>query len=893
MSKLGGNVLRDRSSQALSVHNVDGPRIAACILVLIGGLLTTSCGLLDLNSTPEDAAKHQSLKLSGLLPGGVANQAYNAVLTVSGGSSPYQFGVKSGSLPPGMTLATTTGSIYGKPSVAGSYAFQVEVTDVPGPHHGSGNFSISIDPEDNGNKIRVTVSPATANVVSSQTQAFTATVTGTENSGVTWSATAGSITEGGMYTAPVVGVATNVWITAISKADAKQHGVATVLVEPIQDKALAITNDQLPEGRTGNAYYAAFTATGGTQPYHWSVSGGSVPKGLTLGQNDGQLEGMPGTAGGYNFTIQVTDAKAKTAQKAFLLNIAASGNVDGPAELPRLTVASSIADTPAPGGVITVGSGGDLQAALNNAHCGDTVELQAGATYTGTFYFPAKSCDSGHWIIVRTNAADSALPAEGKRANPCFAGVASLPGRPQYTCSSPQKAMARIEYDRTANGPIIFRNGANHYRLIGLELTKTAGVRSAPTFVAMEADGIGDHIIIDRSWLHGTVHDEAQAGVSFNRVNYGAVVDSYISDFHCIAGTGTCTDAHAVAGGLGHHQDGPWKIENNFLEASGEAILFGGGAATVTPADIEIRRNHFFKPWQWMPGNPNFVGAADGHPFIVKNHLELKNAMRVLVEANLMENSWGGFTQQGYSIVLSPKNQHTAHNGNVCPLCQVLDVTVRYSRLSHAGGGIAMSTAMSGSDGDGGPATAGARWSIHDVVVDDINRKYVGPGTLFQISNHWPENPLNSVAINHVTAFPAEDSHMMTLGNPVALPLMYGFVFTNNIVMTGRYPVWNMGGGSESCAYKGGPAAKISNCFVTSAFHNNALVAAPAVDPPSEWPAGNFFPSLEAVGFIHYQEGGGGNYQLHANSPFSNKGSDGRDLGADILGLQAALADVE
>src|SRR3979490_2201116 len=101
----------------------------------------------------------------------------------------------------------------------------------------------------------------------------------------------------------------------------------------------------------------------------------------------------------------------------------AKGSYDGPAELPRVTVASSLADTPARGSIIAVNAGGNLQAALNNAFCGDTIELQAGATFTGAFTLPAKSCDSGHWIIVRTSAANSALPAEGQRITPCYAGV--------------------------------------------------------------------------------------------------------------------------------------------------------------------------------------------------------------------------------------------------------------------------------------------------------------------------------------------------------------------------------------------------------------------------------------------------------------------------------------
>src|SRR5208282_4133853 len=49
---------------------------------------------------------------------------------------------------------------------------------------------------------------------------------------------------------------------------------------------------------------------------------------------------------------------------------------DGPAQLPVATVASAMADTPAPGPVVNVPAGGDLQSALNNAQCGETIELQ-------------------------------------------------------------------------------------------------------------------------------------------------------------------------------------------------------------------------------------------------------------------------------------------------------------------------------------------------------------------------------------------------------------------------------------------------------------------------------------------------------------------------------------
>ena len=888
MSKLNRNRFGDTSDSY--IRNSSGLRIAAVALLLTFAVFTASCGFITQGQASQNSA--QTLTLSGQFPGGITNQAYNSVLTVSGGNAPYHFAVMAGTLPQGVSLNPTTGSVSGTPVAEGAYVFEVQVSDAPQTHHGTQSFSITVTGQ--GKKgVRVTVSPANINIPSGRTQAFTAAVTGTSNSAVVWTSSAGTISNSGLFTAPNVTVVTNVIVTATSQADTSAQGVSTAVVEPPNDQALAISTSSLPDGHTGNAYDASFTATGGTLPYSWTVASGKIPQGLTLSQGDGQLAGIPGTAGGYSFTIKVTDAKAQSATKTFALNITAGGNVDGPAELPRVTVSSSMADTPAPGTTIAVNGGGDLQTALNNAHCGDTIELQAGATFSGSFVLPAKSCDNGHWIILRSSASDSSLPAEGKRVSPCFAGVGSLPGRPQFTCSNPQKILAKIEYNKTADGPFTLKNGANHYRLLGLELTRTAGGRMAPTLIGVEPGGIADHIIVDRSWLHGTAQDETQLGISLNGTNFVAVVDSYFSDFHCTSGTGTCSDSHAVAGGIGSHLDGPFKIENNFLEASGESVFFGGGAATVTPADIEIRRNHIYKPWQWMPGNPKFVGGPDGHPFVVKNHIELKNATRVLVEANIMENTWGGFSQTGFGLLLSPKSQHTRNNGNVCPLCQVTDITIRYNRISHAAGGMQLATSMSGNGDGGGPAYLGTRWSIHDVVMDDINKNYVGGGSLFEIVNGWPANPLNTVTINHITGFPDADSHLLLMGNKSDNPSMHGFVFTNNLVTTGRYPVWNSGGGKTSCAYSDTPVTSIATCFTSYTFGNNALLNLPQQFPPSAWPTGNLFaPDTKNAGFVQFNNGIDGNYELQSNSPYKNAGTDGKDLGADIAGLDAALAGV-
>jgi hypothetical protein len=152
---------------------------------------------------------------------------------------------------------------------------------------------------------------------------------------------------------------------------------------------------------------------------------------------------------------------------------AARPGFDGPAELPRIFLRTSMADTPAPGKSHLVKGGDNLQEVLDKASCGDTLRLEAGATFTGILRLPQKRCNDSHWVIIRTSAPDSDLPPEGARLTPCYAGIASLPGRPAFPCPARHNVLAKIEYGgKAAPGPILFAQGANHYRLIALEISR-------------------------------------------------------------------------------------------------------------------------------------------------------------------------------------------------------------------------------------------------------------------------------------------------------------------------------------------------------------------------------------------------------------------------------------
>ena len=558
-------------------------------------------------------------------------------------------------------------------------------------------------------------------------------------------------------------------------------------------------------------------------------------------------------------------------------------NFDGPAELPREYVQSSLKDTPAPGKTWMVHAGDTLQQVLGKASCGDIIKLEAGATFSGNVVVPAKSCDDSHWIILRTSAPDSSLPGEGTRLTPCYAGVSSLAGRPRLNCSSATNVLAKIEFNGSGgSGPVTFSSGANHYRLIGLEVTRT--VSQAAVYNLIEFSGPADHIVFDRLWIHGTAQDESVRGILLGQSRYVAVVDSFFTDFHCVSRSGACGDAQAICGGIGDGPMGPYKILNNFLEASGENIMFGGGQGTP-PHDIEVRHNHMFKPMTWMKGQSGYIGGRDGNSFIVKNLFELKNAQRVLLDGNILENNWGGFTQVGFAILLTPKNS------GGCPICQVTDVTIRYNSISHVGSGLQIANALSD---NGSSPVDGQRYSIHDVVIDDIDGvKYGGPSEFAQVSVSAGAPLLQNLTINHITAFP---SHMLFLiGDMVATTTpMKNFVFTNSIVNAGSAPVWSTGGGPANCAFHDKPLITFIACFGGYTFAANAIIASSSAYPPADWPGHNFFPaSAAAVRFVDYNNGNGGDYRLQPSSSYKGKGTDGKDLGADVDAIHSAIGGVE
>jgi hypothetical protein len=481
------------------------------------------------------------------------------------------------------------------------------------------------------------------------------------------------------------------------------------------------------------------------------------------------------------------------------------------------------------GVTITVQAGGNLQTAINSARPGDVIRLQAGATFTGNFTLPNKSGTG--WITIRTSASDSALPPPGTRVTPADAWL-----------------MPKII---TPNGidAIKTSSGAHHYRLIGIEfgiasaVTSNSGIIQLGSGTQTSLSVVPHDIIIDRCYIHGNRTRAARRGIALNSART-SIIDSYISDFH-----GVGYDTQAVCGWNG---PGPFKIVNNYLEGAGENVMFGGGAPLIpglVPSDIEFRYNHCFKPLYWRVGDPSYAGIH----WTVKNHLELKNARRILIDGNIFENCWKD-GQTGYS-----QNWKSDNTGGAAIWSVVEDVTFTNNIIRHVGAGINI-VGRDSSD----PSEQAKRILIRNNLLFDVNNStWGGDGNFLKITE------TANVTVNHNTVI--QNSKIITVYGVANT----GFTYINNLTMHNKYGIK---GDSTATG-----TATLNAYFPGYVFRRNVIVGGSS----SRYPSDNFFPTtLTAVGFVDLA---GGNYRLSSSSPYRNRGTDGRDIGADINAIQAAL----
>jgi hypothetical protein len=494
---------------------------------------------------------------------------------------------------------------------------------------------------------------------------------------------------------------------------------------------------------------------------------------------------------------------------------------------------------------IVVPSGGNLQAALDVAQPGDRIELQAGATFTGPFIL--RNVGDGPEILIRTTTSDADLPPAHRVGPADVSRLARL-------ISSDSGTVLRSE------GP------AGPYRLVGLEIAPAAGVELIDavrlgTGTETTLDQLPHDITFDRVYIHGDPVVGSRRGIAMNGVNI-RVFNSYISDFKQ-----TCCDSQAVATWNG---PGPFTIVNNYLEAAGENVMFGGGdpsIAGLVPSDIRIRNNHLAKPLRWKPDDASYEGTN----WVIKNLFELKNAKNVVVDGNTFEYNWAD-DQNGFAILFTPRNQDGASAWSM-----VEGVLFTNNVIRHTLSGIN----ILGWD-NVNPSQQARNIVIRNNAFWDIGGLQWGEGSSQAYGygqGGWFLQLLDGTAgvvIEHNAILETKGILVAGTASPAGLHAgepHTGFVFRHNIV---RHGSLGTGPPASILDYE-----TIAAHFAASVIFGNLLIGGP--DLP--YPPGHVRVATDAdVGFV---DAASGDLRLASTSPFKGQAADGFDVGYDALAFES------
>jgi hypothetical protein len=483
---------------------------------------------------------------------------------------------------------------------------------------------------------------------------------------------------------------------------------------------------------------------------------------------------------------------------------------------------------------LTVSSGGDLQAAINAARPGDTIEVEAGAQFVGPFTLPDKGA-SAEWITIRTSTPDTRLPSPTTRVSPADAPLLARLVSPGYGEAALQTSAS-----------------AHHYRLVGLEITTVDASALVYDLVKL-GDGtpaqdtlekVPHHLVLDRCLIRAYPTQTLKRGVALHS-RETEIVNCYIAGFKSEE-----QDAQAVGGWNG---PGPFRVVNNYLEASGENLMFGGARPSIAglvPSDITILRNHLAKPVSWKPGEAEYAGRK----WVVKNLFELKSAKRVLFEGNLLEYCWGDL---GYGSI------NLTVRGDSGPQATLEDITIRRNVLRHTANGfnvLGRDTMQ--------PSQQGRGLRIEGNLLYDVDGpRWGGGGGEFLKISAMPET-----TVDHNTALHS--------GNTISVygPVITNFVLTNNLMMHNKYGILGQDHAPGTHTLK--------DFFPAAVVRRNVIVGANFTDYPPD----NFYPTkLEKVGLVSPARA---DYRLRPDSPYKGKATDGKDIGCDFDAVEAAIAGV-
>src|ERR1700688_3997413 len=199
----------------------------------------------------------------------------------------------------------TTSGLYRAPSAAGTYT----VTATSASDSTKSASAIVTVPQ----QVAISVSPGTASIQSGAQQQFTASVSGSSNTAVTWSASAGTITTSGLYVAP--STAGTYTVTATSSADSTKS--ASALITVAQTVTISVSPGTASIQSGAQQQFTAFVSGTSNTAVTWSASGGTV--------NTSGMYVAPSTAGTY--VVKAASVADPTKSSSASVSVSALQNV--------------------------------------------------------------------------------------------------------------------------------------------------------------------------------------------------------------------------------------------------------------------------------------------------------------------------------------------------------------------------------------------------------------------------------------------------------------------------------------------------------------------------------------------------------------------------------------